>query len=112
MPQFTSPPNPDVFYNQVWEIARQIPRGKVASYGQIAKMIPPPAGVEIETYVAFGARVVNSKGEISQRDGAGARRQRLLLEEEDVFFSDRGRIYLKQYGWKGLQGNAAQETMF
>ena len=118
MPQFTSPPNPQAFNAQVWEIARRIPRGKVATYGQIAKMIPPPAGVEIETYIAFGAlwvggamascpddvpwhRVINSKGEISQRDGAGARRQRLLLEEEDVFFSERGRIYLKQYGWNG-----------
>ena len=123
MPQFTSPPNPKIFYAQVWDIARQIPRGKVATYGQIAKMLPPPAGVEIETYVAFGPlwvggamascpddvpwhRVVNSKGEISERDGAGARRQRLLLEEEKVFFSDRGRIYLKQFGWKGLDDDS------
>jgi methylated-DNA-protein-cysteine methyltransferase-like protein len=130
MPQFTSPPNPKVFNAQVWDIARRIPRGKVATYGQIAKMIPPPAGVEIETYVAFGAlwvggamascpddipwhRVINSKGEISQRDGAGARRQRLLLEEEDVFFSDRGRIYLKQYGWNGKSEEEPQQpSMF
>ena len=96
MPQFTSPPNPQAFYAQVWEIARQIPRGKVASYGQIAKMLPPPEGVEIETYIAFGPlwvggamahcpdgvpwqRVINSKGEISERDGAGARRQTALF---------------------------------
>jgi len=122
MPQFTSPPNPKAFYAQVWEIVRQIPRGCVASYGQIAKMLPPPQGVEIETYVAFGPlwvggamascpddvpwqRVINSKGEISERDGAGARRQRLLLEEEGVEFSDRGRIYMKKYGWKGLSGD-------
>ena len=126
MPQFTSPPNPKIFYAQVWDIARQIPRGKVATYGQIAKMLPPPAGVEIETYVAFGPlwvggamascpddvpwhRVVNSKGEISERDGAGARRQRLLLEEEKVFFSDRGRIYLKQFGWKGLDDDSVSK---
>ena len=129
MPQFTSPPNPKVFYAQVWDLVRQVPRGKVATYGQIAKMIPPPAGVEIETYVAFGPlwvggamsacpddvpwhRVINSKGEISERDGAGARRQRLLLEEEKVFFNDRGRIYLKDFGWKGLEGGATQETLF
>ena len=128
MPQFTSPPNPQAFNTQVWEIARRIPRGKVATYGQIAKMIPPPAGVEIETYIAFGAlwvggamascpddipwhRVINSKGEISQRDGAGARRQRLLLEAEDVFFSERGRIYLKQYGWNGKSKDEPQQPI-
>ncbi|MCX6057165.1 MAG: MGMT family protein [Chloroflexi bacterium] len=118
MPQFTTPPNAQVFYSQVWELVRQIPRGKVATYGQIAKLLPPPNGVEIETYVAFGPlwvggamsacpddvpwqRVINSKGEISERDGAGARRQRLMLEQEGVVFGERGRIYLKQYGWSG-----------
>ena len=129
MQQFTSPPNPESFYAHVWEIVRQIPRGKVATYGQIAKLLPPPNGVEIETYVAFGPlwvggalahcpedvpwqRVVNSKGEISERDGAGARRQRLMLEEEKVFFNDRGRIYLKQFGWKGTSGDVLQQTLF
>ena len=114
------------YFEKVYSIVLQIPRGKVATYGQIAKMLPPPAGVEIETYVAFGPlwvggamascpddvpwhRVVNSKGEISERDGAGARRQRLLLEEEKVFFSDRGRIYLKQFGWKGLDDDSVSK---
>ena len=129
MPQFTSPPNPQAFYAQVWEIVRRIPLGKVASYGQIAKMLPPPDGVEIETYIAFGPlwvggamahcpddvpwqRVINSKGEISERDGAGARRQRLLLEEEGVLFNPRGRIDFKKYGWKGASGPVKQETLF
>ena len=129
MPQFTSPPNAQVFYTQVWDIVRQIPRGRVATYGQIAKMLPPPQGVEIETYVAFGPlwvggamahcpedvpwqRVINSKGEISERDGAGARRQRLLLEEEGVEFGERGRIYLKKYQWTGMEGGVIQETLF
>ena len=128
-PAFTSPPNPQAFYEIVWNIVRQIPRGKVASYGQIAKMIPPPDGVELETYVAFGAlwvggamaaspndvpwqRVINSKGEISVRDGADARRQKLLLEDEGVLFNPRGRIDFKKYGWKGLSGTTIQETMF
>jgi methylated-DNA-protein-cysteine methyltransferase-like protein len=129
MPQFTSPPNPQAFYELVWSIVRQIPRGKVASYGQIAKLLPPPNGVEIETYVAFGPlwvggamaaspndvpwqRVVNSKGEISVRDGADARRQKLLLEDEGVLFNPRGRIDFKKYGWKGLSGTTIQETLF
>jgi len=118
MPEFTSPPNPQVFYTEVWEIARQIPRGKIASYGQIAKMLPPPDGVDAETFLEFGAlwvsgamaaspndvpwqRVVNSKGEISERDGVAARRQRLLLQDEGVPFNPRGRIDLKKHGWNG-----------
>lgn len=126
MPQFTSPPNPQAFYAQVWEIVRRIPRGKVASYGQIAKMLPPPEGVEIETYIAFGPlwvggamahcpdnvpwqRVINSKGEISERDGAGARRQRLLLDEEGVLFNPRGRIDFKKYGWSGRKDEDTQQ---
>lgn len=130
MSQFTSPPNPQAFYAQVWEIVRQIPRGKVASYGQIAKLLPPPDGVEIETYIAFGPlwvggamahcpddvpwqRVINSKGEISVKDGADARRQRFLLKEEGVLFNPRGRIDFKQYGWSGRKDESApQQKLF
>ena len=118
MPQFTSPPNPKVFYAQVWDIVRQIPGGKVASYGQIAKMLPLPAGVDSETYLEFGAlwvsgavascpddvpwqRVVNSKGEVSEKNGADAKRHKLLLEEEGILFGIRGRIDMKKYGWSG-----------
>ncbi|MEK6752712.1 MAG: MGMT family protein [Chloroflexota bacterium] len=119
MPELKSPPNPQAFYAEVWEIVRQIPRGKIASYGQIAKMLPLPEGVDGETFLEFGAlwvsnavaaspndvpwqRVVNSKGEISERDGVAARRQRLLLQDEGVPFNPRGRIDLKHYGWNGM----------
>ncbi|MBK7455239.1 MAG: MGMT family protein [Anaerolineales bacterium] len=118
MTQFPTPPDPKEFYEQVWDIARQIPRGRIASYKQIAKLIPLPAGVDGETYLEFGAlwvsgamaaspsdvpwqRVVNSKGEISERDGVEAKRHVLLLEEEGVVFGVRGRIDLKRYGWSG-----------
>ena len=118
MPQFPTPPNPQAFYDQVWDIVRKIPRGRIASFGQIAKMLPPPAGVDSETYLEFGAlwvsgavasspddvpwqRVVNSKGEISEKGGAEAKRHILLLEEEGVLFNVRGRIDLKKYGWSG-----------
>jgi methylated-DNA-protein-cysteine methyltransferase-like protein len=84
-------------------------------------MIPPPDGVELETYVAFGPlwvggamsacpddvpwqRIINSKGEISLRPGAEQQRQ--LLEEEGVAFDERGRVNLKVYGWEGPDGAA------
>ncbi len=116
MPSFSSPPNPQAYYQQVWEIVRQIPIGKVATYGQIAKMIPPPNGVEIEAYAAFAPRwvggamaacpddvpwqrVINSQGKVSER--AGAEKQRQLLEQEGVEFDAKERIELKKFGWKG-----------
>ena len=41
-------PDPMPFYKLVWEIVRQIPEGAVATYGQIAGMIPPPEGIQPE----------------------------------------------------------------
>ena len=118
MSQLPSPPNPQEFYAEVWNIVSRIPRGKVASYGQIAKMIHPPTGVSADAYLEYGAlwvsnavasspnevpwqRVVNSKGEITERDKLQAKRHQLLLEDEGVPFSPRGRIDMKKYGWNG-----------
>ena len=127
--RFTSPPNQAAYYEMVWEQVRQIPYGKVATYGQIAKMLLPPQGVEIESYNAFGPRcvggamancpedvpwqrVINSKGEISQRPGA--QRQKEMLIAEGVFFNEKGRIDLKKYGWSGsdLGDEVRQERLF
>jgi methylated-DNA-protein-cysteine methyltransferase related protein len=127
--RFTSPPNQSAYYEMVWELVRQIPLGKVATYGQIAKMLPPPQGVEIEGYKAFGPRwvggamahcpddvpwqrVINSKGEISQRPGA--QRQKEFLLEEGVVFNEKGRIDLKKYGWSGSDpgDEVRQEKLF
>ena len=116
MPPFTSPPAPQMFNERVWQLVRQVPRGKVATYGQLALMIPPPAGVDFDAYRAQAPRwvgsamaacpddvpwqrVINSQGKISERPGA--KKQRQLLEEEGVVFV-KDRIDLKKYGWKGL----------
>jgi len=116
MMPFTSPPDPIIYNNQVWDLVRQVPPGKVTTYGQIARMIPPPVGVEPKAYIALGPRwvgsamakcpadvpwqrVINSKGEISPRPGA--QEQRRLLEEEGIEFSASGRVDLKVYGWEG-----------
>ena len=59
--RYTTPPNQQAYYEQVWDLVRQIPRGKVAAYGQIALMLPPPNGVEFEAYKAFGPRWVGGR---------------------------------------------------
>lgn len=127
--RYTSPPNLQDYHSKVWDLVRQIPYGKVATYGQIALMIPPPAGVEFETYKAFGPRwvgsamaacpadvpwqrVINSQGKISERPGA--QKQKELLLEEGVVFNEKGRIDLKRYGWGGPgdKDEPRQETLF
>ena len=104
------------FNTLVWKVARQIPAGKVSSYGQIAAVIPKPAGVSAQDYRAFRAqwvgqamagcpadvpwqRVVNAQGKISPRRGAEL--QRSLLESEGVIFDARQRIDLARFGWSG-----------
>jgi methylated-DNA-protein-cysteine methyltransferase-like protein len=115
-PGFTSPPDPLTYRHQVWEIVRKIPAGCVASYGQIAALVPCPPGLAPQDYRAFGARwvggaiaacpegvpwqrVVNAQGKISLK-GQNAEIQRRLLEEEGVLFDQRDRIDLKRFGWR------------
>ena len=128
--RYTSPPNQQAYYEQVWTLVRQIPRGKVASYGQIALMIPVPMGVDFDSYKAFSPRwvggamaacpddvpwqrVINSQGKISPRPG-GAEQQRQLLEQEGVEFDAKDRVDFKKYGWKGPGENIEpqQPTLF
>lgn len=111
-----SPPDPASYNEIVWLIARQVPRGTVTTYGQIASMIPPPEDVEPPTYDRLSPRwvgvamhvcpdnvpwqrVINSQGKISARPGA--ERQRRLLEAEGVVFDDSGRVDFDQVGWDG-----------
>ena len=116
MSPFASPPDPVIYRNQVWEIVRQVPAGKVTTYGQVAKMIPPPEVMPQRSYDAFGPRwvggamaacpddvpwqrVINSQGKISLRPGG--QDQHLLLEEEGVEFNQNGKVDFQRFGWNG-----------
>ena len=96
-----------------WSVVRRIPAGRVATYGQIARMAGLP-GYARQVGWALSAlpeeradevpwqRVVNARGEISQRSEPGRDGlQRLLLEEEGVELDVRGRIDLRRFGWAG-----------
>jgi methylated-DNA-protein-cysteine methyltransferase-like protein len=119
-----APPDSSSFHRAVWRVARSIPRGRVATYGQIAKLAGVPEGVAPDTYRAFGARwvgaamsacpddvpwqrVLNAKGEISLKGDA----QRRLLEAEGVEFDAKGRVDLKRFGWAGPD-EPKQESLF
>lgn len=117
-PRFTSPPDKMAFNIQVWDIVRKIPRGKVATYGQIAKMVKSP-GVDQESYRVFGARwvggamaacpddvpwqrVINAQGKVSSRRSGGEALQRQMLESEGVVFDDRQKVDFSIYKWSGI----------
>jgi len=125
--KFRAPTDRPQFNERVWELARKIPRGRVATYGQLAMMLAPPAGVDSAAYQAFGPRwvggamagcpddvpwqrVINSQGRISQRPGA--EKQRQLLEGEGVVFA-KDRVDFKKYGWSGSDrgGQAEQKPL-
>ncbi len=116
--RYVSPPRREEFNRMVWELVRQIPVGKVSTYGQIASFISPPPGMDPKSYLAFGARwvggamancpagvpwqrVINSQGKVSLRPGGGGEHQRELLESEGVIFDDHDRVDLKKYAWEG-----------
>jgi methylated-DNA-protein-cysteine methyltransferase-like protein len=115
----------DAFFAAVWKIVREVPTGKVTTYGQVAGFIPCPTGVPAEIYPAVRARwvgqamaaspsgvpwqrVINSQGKISGR--AGAERQRSLLEAEGIPFDERQRVDLKRYGWAGPSADWLREN--
>jgi methylated-DNA-protein-cysteine methyltransferase related protein len=97
-------------YTVIYEVVRQIPYGKVATYGQIAELADLPRRARVVGYALFRVdvnsdvpwhRVINAKGEISEspfRQG-GDYLQRSLLESEGVEFSAAGKVNLRQYRW-------------
>ncbi|MGF1682551.1 MGMT family protein [Photobacterium minamisatsumaniensis] len=99
----------DDFASQIYTQVHQIPIGKVATYGDIAKfsgfpgyarqvgrlMATLPEGSSIPWH-----RVINAKGMISLT-GHDLTRQRKKLEVEGVEVSEVGRVRLAKYRWDG-----------
>ncbi len=97
-------------YHNVYRVVALIPRGRVASYGQVAAMVTGctarmvgyamsgiPEGLDLPWQ-----RVVNSQGGISSRgEGEGMAEQRKILEMEGVCFRESGRIDMKRFRWEG-----------
>jgi len=91
-------------------VIRRIPKGWVATYGQVAAMAGLPRRARLVGHVLRHLesgtdipwhRVVNAKGEVSytlSRNGSDAFQQR-LLEEEGVEFDDRNRFNLERFRW-------------
>ena len=96
-------------YLRIYEIVNRIPRGKVATYGQIATLAGMPGHARQVGYALHSLpdgsevpwqRVINRNGRISLRAYPSAEYlQRALLEAEGVLFDDEGGISLAKYRW-------------
>ena len=96
-------------YDRIYAAVRRIPRGRVATYGQIAAIAGLPGHARQVGYALHALksstsvpwqRVINAKGMISLRPMRGGVSQRLLLEGEGVTFDAAGRVPLSRYRWK------------
>jgi len=105
------------FYEQVYDLVRQIPRGRVTSYGRVAQMLGRPNAARAVGYALSALkdeqttvakdvpwhRVINSQGRItiSNREHS-AEDQALLLRAEGIMVGDDMRVDLDHYLWRGL----------
>lgn len=97
-------------YARIYAVVRRIPCGRVATYGQVARLSGLANHARQVGYAlhAIGdegrvpwQRVVNHRGEVSARSTAGMELvQRALLEAEGVVFNERGRIDLARAQWR------------
>ena len=100
----------DKFSVKVYGVVKKIPKGKVATYGQIAKLCGSP-----KAYRAIGNilhknpdqdiipchRVVNRKGQLSQNFAfGGIEGQKYLLEVENIFINEKYQVDLSKYSWE------------
>lgn len=97
-------------YERVYIVVRQIPAGRVTTYGAIAQLVDGcTARMVGYALAALGPnsnvpwqRVINSRGKISPRSGGiGSALQRQLLEGEGVTFDQQGRVDFDTFGWSG-----------
>ena len=96
------------FQRAVYRLVEAIPRGRVATYGQLAAILGWPRAARAVGYAMRNCpeglpwhRVVNASGGISLRANVGSMlTQRVLLEQEGVPVR-RGRIRLDQHRWPG-----------
>jgi len=101
--------NREKTWARLWAAVRRVPRGKVATYGQIAAAAGLPRQARLAGYALHGLprgsrvpwhRVINAQGRISfPPRSAPWREQRRRLEAEGVAFLG-GRVDLARYGWQ------------
>jgi methylated-DNA-protein-cysteine methyltransferase related protein len=96
-------------YARIYAAVRRVPRGRVATYGQVARLAGLPGRARLvgralgELSEGAGVpwhRVVNASGGISPRgEPVSTKVQRRRLEREGVRFTPAGRVLMKSHQW-------------
>lgn len=96
----------EAFTERVIKIIKDIPEGKVMTYGQIAKLAGSPMGARQVVRILHSMskkynlpwhRVINSKGEIGLTEDESYNIQKLFLQSEGVEIINRSKINLEEY---------------
>jgi methylated-DNA-protein-cysteine methyltransferase related protein len=96
-------------YERIYAVVRRVPRGKVATYGQVARLAGLNGQARLVGYAMHALptgtavpwhRVINAHGMISLRRTGDSLSQRMLLEREGVSFDAAGRTSLTRFAWK------------
>ena len=111
------PPSAPSTHAAILAVVRRIPRGRVATYGQIAALAglarqPRLVGYALHALPSSTTvpwhRVINARGMVSIRsNGTASLSQRLLLEREGVHFDGRGRVSLEHHQWRPKSARTA-----
>lgn len=99
-------------YSRIYKVVRKIPKGAVATYGQVAELAGIPGGARVAGAAMKTSqpadqlpwqRVIGKasrlRGRIAIHDPVGAAIQRNLLEQEGITVGDTGLVALDEYGW-------------
>ena len=99
-------------FEKIYDVVRKIPRGKVATYGQIAALAGNPKWSRVVGYALHVNpdpdeipcyRVVNRFGGLSSAFAFGViNEQERLLREDGIEFRSNGTVDLNEYLWNGL----------
>ncbi|UCC44783.1 MAG: MGMT family protein [Candidatus Zixiibacteriota bacterium] len=104
-----SPSQENSFHQRAVQVVKKIPRGRVATYGQIAALAGSPRAARQVVRVLNTAsekeklpwhRVINREGRVVLKPGRGYELQKALLKDEGVVFDDNGLVDFDRFLWK------------
>lgn len=95
-------------YRKIIATIRRVPKGKVASYGQIAEVAGAKGAARqvvwtLHTAHKYGLpwqRIINAQGKIAMKTDMSYIRQRDALLKEGIEFDEYGRVDMERFGWK------------
>lgn len=111
----------EAMYRRIRAVIRTIPRGHVATYGQVAELAGIPGGARVAAAALKTStpehrlpwqRVIGKagarRGRIAIHDPVGAAVQRQLLEDEGVIVGDTGLVPLDEFGWLPVRAGSGR----